>query len=355
MAKAPGQDTPGPVSLEIGTRVCDYIIGPKIGQGAFGEIYCAIDQNTGILWALKTESSLVNKKVLPYEYQVLDKIQESPHFPRVGMMGTGPEYSFFSMELLGPSISHILKSIPGNKFTFSTAIRASYHMLKCIEALHIYGYVHRDIKPGNILTREGTEHPLCLIDFGLARCFVNPETGMHLLQRPPSGFRGTRAYASLHAHYGEDLARRDDVISWFYSAYEFITGTLPWKKSSDSSETQQMKEHFDPSEALSTIAPEMIKVWKHILTLEFMDMPNYGLCYRAMAAICKRCNIKLNDPFDWGAYLHSHRQKVAQSLKSFGDKLNGPVHGYIVRTQPGQSNAKGLDELEGDEDQCYIA
>lgn len=343
----------GNVTLEEGSLVCGYIVGPKIGQGAFGEIYCAIDQNTGILWALKTESSSANKKVLPYEYQVLDKVQESPHFPRVGMLGTGPEYSFISMELLGPSISHLIKSIPGHKLSFSTGIRAAYHMLRCLEALHMYGYVHRDVKPGNILTREGTDHPLCLIDFGLARQYVNPETGMHLLQRPPSGFRGTRAYASLHAHRGEDLSRRDDIISWFYSCYEFLTGTLPWKKSSDNNAAQEMKEKFDPTEGLQNIAPEMLKVWKHILTLEFMDMPNYGLCYRVMADICKRNSIKLNDPFDWAPYLHAHRQKVAQSLKSFGDHIRGPVHEYIVKAS-NEQEARNLDDMDTTQDQCYI-
>ena len=355
MARPPTPQDSGPVSLEIGTKVCNYIIGPKIGQGAFGEIYCAIDQTTGILWALKTESSLVPKKVLPYEFQVLDKLQESPHFPRVGMMGTGPEYSFYSMELLGPSLSHLLKAIPGNRFTFSTALRASYHMLKCIESLHIYGFIHRDIKPGNILTREGTEHPLCLIDFGLARSFVNTETAMHMMQRSNSGFRGTRAYASLNAHYGQDLSRRDDVISWFYSCYEFLTGGLPWKKCTENIETQQMKEKFKPEEGLNEIAPELLKVWDHILSLGFMDMPNYGLVYRTIALICKKHNIKLNDPFDWSTFLHSHRQKVARALKSCGDKLGGPVHDYVIKAHPQQTqNAKDLDEMEND-DQCNIA
>ena len=352
MARPPPSQDYGPVSLEIGTKVYNYIIGPKIGQGAFGEIYCAIDQTTGILWALKTESLLVPKKVLSYEFQVLDKLQESPHFPRVGMMGTGPEYTFYSMELLGPSLSHMLKAITGNRFSFSTGLRASYHMLKCIESLHIYGYIHRDIKPGNILTREGTEHPLCLIDFGLARSFVNQETAMHWMQRSNSGFRGTRAYASLNAHYGQDLSRRDDVISWFYSCYEFLTGSLPWKKCNENDETKQMKEKFKPEEGLKDIAPELLKVWDHILSLGFMDMPNYGLIYRTIALICKRNNIKLNDPFDWNDLLHKHRQKVAAALKKCGDKISGPVHN--IKSAPRQQNAKDLDELEN-EDQCKIA
>ena len=107
-----GPEESGPVSLALGTKLCDYIIGPKIGQGAFGEIYCAIEISSGILWAIKTESLLSTKKVLPYEFQVLDKLQSSPHFPRVGMFGTSSDFSFFSMELLGPSLSHLLKSIP---------------------------------------------------------------------------------------------------------------------------------------------------------------------------------------------------------------------------------------------------
>ena len=65
----------------------DYIIGQKIGQGAFGEIYSAIDVKTGLIWAIKTEPESTNRKTLRFEYQILARVQSSPTFPRLGILG----------------------------------------------------------------------------------------------------------------------------------------------------------------------------------------------------------------------------------------------------------------------------
>ena len=51
--------------------------------------------------------------------------------------------------------------------------------------------------------------------------------------RDDVGFRGTARYASLHAHAGDELSRRDDLWSLFYSLVEFLRGKLPWRKEKD--------------------------------------------------------------------------------------------------------------------------
>jgi len=51
--------------------------------------------------------------------------------------------------------------------------------------------------------------------------------------RPSVGFRGTGRYASLNAHNGIELGRRDDLWSLFYTLVEFLRGKLPWRKEKD--------------------------------------------------------------------------------------------------------------------------
>lgn len=63
-----------------------------------------------------------------------------------------------------------------------------------------------------------------LIDFGLARRYVGDHDGRHLSARPDASFRGSTAYASVHAHRNEDLSRRDDLWSWFYMVLELVEG-----------------------------------------------------------------------------------------------------------------------------------
>ena len=265
---------------------------------------------------MKTEQNSAVKKTLSFEFQILAQVQSSPHFPRLGILGHGPDFSFYSMELLGPSLSHFLKKIPEHKFNLSTAVRASFHILKCIEAFHIFGFVHRDIKPGNILTREGLENPLCLIDFGLARVYVNSATGQHLPRRPRVGFRGTKVYASCHAHRGEDLSRRDDLISWFYLTLEFIQGYLPWRGISDKATILTLKENFDVGQTVSPLAPELFEVWRHISSLRYEDTPNYGSIYTSLRRILTRIGANMDDPFEWHEMLHEARRAVAMPLET---------------------------------------
>ena len=73
--------------------------------------------------------------------------------------------------------------------------------------------LHRDIKPSNIVVGgEGHDYnAVYLIDFGLARVYLSPAGEV----RPPretAAFRGTGRYASLNAHYNEELVRVEFVL-----------------------------------------------------------------------------------------------------------------------------------------------
>jgi serine/threonine protein kinase len=297
-----------------GTRMLNLVIGPKIGRGAFGEIYSAINVVTGTFWAVKTESVNARRKVLEFEFQVLRQIQPSPYFARLGIFGRSSTFTFFSMENLGPSVGTLLKRLEPHRFSFSTGVRTSYHLLKCLESFHRFGFVHRDVKPGNVLTREDIEHPLCLIDFGLSRSYISHETGQHLAARSRAGFRGTRAYASRYAHLEQDLSRRDDLISWFYVAFELIIGPLPWRGATDKGQILAQKEAFDVRPRVESIAPELFEIWKHIAKLGFADTPNYAFVYHHVLKIVTANNFEMSGAFDWTDLLRDDRVAMAESL-----------------------------------------
>ena len=40
---------------------------------------------------------------------------------------------------------------------------------------------------------------------------------------------GTALFASIHAHRGMELSRRDDIESLIYSLIYLLVGTVPWK------------------------------------------------------------------------------------------------------------------------------
>jgi len=326
--------------LQPGSQFLGFMIAQKIGKGQFGEIYSAIDQETGIIWALKIESSNVERKTLAFEFQVLAQIQSSPSFPRLGIFGTGPEFSFYSMEFLGPSVSGILKVLPEHRLSLSSAFRASYFALKAIESFHCFGFIHRDIKPGNLLTREGYENPICLIDYGLSRVYVDSQTGKHLEPRKNIGFRGTKAYASPRAHQGEDLSRKDDLISWYFMFVELLFGPLPWRGATNSSAIYRLKVSFDARSFTASLGPELFGIWQCILSLGYKDKPNYQLIYDEMRSLFVKNSIKMDEQYDWAPIIKEMRSKIAQRASTYSPTVhNCPKIGRVKMEQEGIETA----------------
>jgi casein kinase I homolog HRR25 len=71
-----------------------------------------------------------------------------------------------------------------------------------------------------------------LIDFGLSVSYIDQESGLHYKENPNSNYStvvGTALFASINAHLGQDLSRRDDIESLVYTLIYLSTGSLPWK------------------------------------------------------------------------------------------------------------------------------
>jgi serine/threonine protein kinase len=91
------------------------------------------------------------------------------------------------------------------------------------------GWVHRDVKPDNILVNLAGE--MRLIDFALSRRIEKPSFLSKLFRRRAKAM-GTRSYMSPEQIRGLPLDGRADVYSFGASAYEIVTGRPPFRAAS---------------------------------------------------------------------------------------------------------------------------
>jgi serine/threonine protein kinase len=151
------------------------------------------------------------------------------------------------------------------------------------------------------------------IDFGLAKRYRDPKTGLHIPYRDGKSLTGTARYASINTHLGIEQSRRDDLESLGYVLVYFLRGELPWQ----GLKAKTMKEKYEKImekkistqiEVLCKGFPgkfyfnplEEIQVFIHYTRdLRFDDRPDYGFLKRLIKTIAEREKIEFDYQFDW--------------------------------------------------------
>lgn len=201
----------------------------KLGAGSFGDIYLAVNINTGEEVAVKMEPTSSRHPQLHYESKLYKLLQGGQGIPQVRFYGQEKEYNVLVMDLLGPSLED-LYNYCSRRFTLKTTLMLADQMLQRVEFIHSKGFIHRDIKPDNFLMGVGRHcNKVFAVDFGLAKKYRDSKTQQHIPYREDKNLTGTARYASINTHLGVEQSRRDDMESLGYVFMYFCKGSLPWQ------------------------------------------------------------------------------------------------------------------------------
>jgi len=295
----------------LGISICNgrFDFGKRIGKGSFGSVYYGVDTKTSNDVAIKLESISCKTPQLEYEAKLYKVLSGGKGFPAMHWYGQEAGCNIMVLDLLGPSLQDLLTFV-GRRFSLKTVVQLGQKVLNILEYLHSYSFIHRDLKPANLLVGHGEMNTeVHLVDLGLAKRYWSSKTGSHIPYRQKSsrGIIGSARYASVNAHHGIELSRRDDIESCVYMLIQFMRGTLPWQNlvsKSDSKEDKNQRiglmkaemryEHL--CEGLPSVFPTMLMLTH---CMEFEEQPNYQGFHRLLKVTAAREGLECDGEFDW--------------------------------------------------------
>ena len=128
------------------------------------------------------------------------------------------------MGCLGPSTGSILKKI--KKMNVYSMKKIAFQLIWRLKEIHSKLYVHRDLKPDNILLGNKYDcHSVYLIDFGLTTSFKKNSSKA---RKAFHSLVGTARFCPISSHMGQEQYPKDDLESLGYVLLYMVEGELPW-------------------------------------------------------------------------------------------------------------------------------
>jgi serine/threonine-protein kinase len=227
--------------LPAGTLLANgrYQLQQVLGQGGFAITYLALDTQLKRTVAIKelcpqgcirdAHNQVAPITLPPDQFAQIRQrfVEEAQLVAQLNHPGIVRIYDVFQqnntgymvMEYLhGETLGAKLKRA-GGVLPVDEAVDYILQVCDALEVVHRAGYIHRDIKPDNIIHCE--DERLVLIDFGAARHFVANQTATYTVMLTPS-YAAPEQYSSAGR-----LDPRTDIYGLAATLYHLITGVPP--------------------------------------------------------------------------------------------------------------------------------
>ena len=207
----------------VGTLVDNrYAVTSRLARGGMSTVYLAVDQRLDRDVALKVlhphlaaDENFLGR--LGREAKAAARLSH-PHVVGVLDQGNDGTTAYLVMEYIK---GHTLRDVIRDRGALPPRLALALidPVVEGLAAAHAAGFIHRDVKPENVLIAD--DGRIKIGDFGLARAVTSSTSTGALI--------GTVAYISPELVLGKPADARSDVYSVGIMLYEMLTGRQPFE------------------------------------------------------------------------------------------------------------------------------
>jgi serine/threonine protein kinase/formylglycine-generating enzyme required for sulfatase activity len=325
-------------------RVGRYTLMSQLGEGGFGRVHLARDEELGRLVAIKLpKSNAFSSDADAEDFLAEARFAARLKHPAIVMVhDIGRDASglvFIVQEYIEGTT--LLNAIQRHRISVDRAVRIATRVAEALQAAHLQGLVHRDLKPSNILLDQAGEPHVT--DFGLAI----QENG----QRLRSGeVAGTPVYMAPEQVRGEThrLDGRTDLWGLGVVFYELLTSKVPFDGSrADVFEAILRREPKPPRQVDGTIPRELERICLRCLSKRMSDRYSSATDLIADLGAWREARTGASSGTDSTRTMargdiHGPRTKVVpKGLRSFDARDSD----FFLDLLPGPRDREGLPEI----------
>ena len=284
------------------TRIDRYIIKEQLGEGGYGAVYRATDEetridiaikmlpreisgNAGQLQEVRNNFTLVSHLHHPNIANIshLHKIVDcSENAEKLGAV-TG-SYMLVMEYVKGDTIADWQRQFSQKKVPFDMAINICSQVAEALDFAHAEKIIHRDIKPSNVMLN--TQGRVKVLDFGIA---AHIRSAMSRVSIDHGRLSGTPTHMAPEQWAGKRQGPATDQYALATMFYELITGEVPFASALGvSPDAMRACVINDQPEIAKELSPPRWRALKH--GLKKSPEGRYHNCRELLTALTARSN-----------------------------------------------------------------